>query len=174
MIRMEPFTTLHIQLQSGRLGTPATTALYFRKKKSPAILQSHVGTCLHCLGLTAQTDSSTLWQRPGRLALRAQLTSKSSSRSSSTTQKSCRTWTVRKQINLLRFVACWYKYLKGSNASLLRYCCRLRPGTFADISRPGGRCSAASLGLIKRRLHQATQESPGESTQTVYRVLKLF
>lgn len=40
---------------------------------------------------------------------------------------------------------------------------RFRLGTFADNSGLTNGCSAASLGVIKRRLHQATQEGPGES-----------
>ncbi len=78
---------------------------------------------------------------------------------------------VRMEMNLLCFIVrckddmlLIYK-VKEPNASLLRDCCfRLRPGTFADISGPSDRCSAASLGHIKRRLHQEAQESPGEST----------
>lgn len=101
MIRMEPFTTLHIQLQSGRCGrwlvhyTSREICLFF--------LQLHVCNFCCCLGLTVQTDSSTRCQQPGRLAWRVQLTSKSSSRSFSTSQNSCRTRMVRMQMNQLCF-----------------------------------------------------------------------
>lgn len=101
MIRMEPFTTLHIQLQSGRW---ERWLVHDISSHFLVFLGSHIGAC--CLGLTVQTDSSTQLQQPGRRAWRAQLTSKSSSRSSSTSQNSCRTWmvgklTVLKQMNLL-------------------------------------------------------------------------
>lgn len=90
MIRMEPFTTLHIQLQSGRWGR---WAVHDFTKFQVDTLRWHIGACC-CIGLTAQTGSSTQWQQPGRLAWRVQPTSKSSSQSSSTSQNSCRTWTV--------------------------------------------------------------------------------
>lgn len=40
---------------------------------------------------------------------------------------------------------------------------RLRSGTPADISGPGGRGPAASMGHVERGLHQEAHESPGES-----------
>lgn len=66
-----------------------------------AILWSHAGFSCRCLGLTVQTDSFTQWQLPGRLEWRARLTSKSSSRSSSTSRNFCRTWTVGSAVDKL-------------------------------------------------------------------------
>lgn len=180
MIRMEPFTTLHIQLQSGRWGR---WAVHDFAKFQVDTVRWHIGACC-CIGLTAQTGSSTQWQQPGRLAWRVQLTSKSSSRSSSTSQNSCRTWTVRRDralgqidclkanelclvsdVKVLVVKLLTYKYLFNVRTWCIIFC-RFRPGAFADIAGPSDRCSAASLGHIKRGLHQEAQESPGEYTDS--------
>lgn len=184
MIRMEPFTTLHIQLQSGRWECWAVHNFI----KLSDILMWHIGACC-CVGLTVQTDSSTQWQQPGRRAWRVQPMSKSSSQSSSTSQNSCRTWMVRKPIPWGRLTVwkqiIWlcsvsdvkvfivklliHKYLFNERIWLLICCiifCRFRPREFADISGQSDRCSASLLGHIKRGLHQEAQESPGEYTNS--------
>lgn len=81
------------------------------------VLCSHGATCS---GSTSQTDSSTRWQRPGRLAWRALSTSKSSSRSSSTSQSSCRTWMVTCSISTGKPVLFW-EVLCGSKVISLHF-----------------------------------------------------
>lgn len=118
---------------------------------------------LHAAGSTVPTASFTLWQQPGRRAWRVQLTSKNSSQSFSISQNSWRTWTVRKNLPQRSTQALILLYVQKG----LMPCCsvvflRLRSWTPADITGARGRCSASSMGHIKRGLHQEAYESPGE------------
>lgn len=90
LIRVEPFTSLHVQLQSGRCAGGASQG---RPCPSPILLLSVSSPWLglHPPALTAPIGSSTLWPPPGRHAWRARPTSRSSSLSSSTSRTSWRT-----------------------------------------------------------------------------------
>lgn len=91
LIRTEPFTTLHIQLQSGRWAPGRRIPQRGHRGDSQAPASRPVPPP----GLTARTGSSTRCQRRGKPAWRTRWMSRSSSRSSSTSRSSWRTRTVR-------------------------------------------------------------------------------
>lgn len=89
MIRVEPFTSLHIQLQSGRWGWLSSPSSSFSLSFFLASGLAH--TCWLVSGLTAPTASSTPSQRRGKPSWTIPTMSRSSSQSSSTSLNFWRT-----------------------------------------------------------------------------------